>query len=51
MGVATKSAEAADEIDKMSQKMGISKQGYQEWSYVMGQNGMNIDTLNAGMKT
>lgn len=51
MGVATKSAEAADEIDKMSQKMGISKQGYQEWSYVMGQNGMDINTLNAGMKT
>ena len=51
MGVATKSAEAADEVDKMSQKMGISKQGYQEWSYVMGQNGMEISTLNAGMKT
>ena len=30
MGVATKSAETADEIDKMSQKMGISKEGYQE---------------------
>lgn len=51
MGVATKSAEAADEVDKMSQKMGISKQGYQEWSYVMGQNGMDISTLNTGMKT
>lgn len=51
MGVATKSAQAADEIDKMSQKMGISKEGYQEWSYVMGQNGMDISTLNAGMKT
>lgn len=51
MSVATKSAEAADEIDKMSQKMGISKEGYQEWSYVMGQNGMDISTLNTGMKT
>lgn len=51
MGIATESAEAADEIDKMSQKMGISKQGYQEWSYVMGQNGMEISTLNTGMKT
>lgn len=51
MGVATKSAETADEIDKMSQKMGISREGYQEWAYVMGQNGMEIDTLNSGMKT
>jgi hypothetical protein len=51
MGVASKSAEAADEIDKMSLKMGLSRKGYQEWSYVMGQNGMDISTLNTGMKT
>jgi hypothetical protein len=51
MGVATKASETADEIDKMSQKMGISKKGYQEWSYVMGQNGMDINTLQTGMKT
>ena len=30
-GVATKSAEATDRIDKMSQKMGMSKKGFQEW--------------------
>lgn len=50
-GVASKSAETADEIDKMSLKMGISREGYQEWAYVMGQNGMEISTLNTGMKT
>ena len=50
-GVATKSASAMDEIDKMSAKIGISKQGYQEWAYVMGQNGMEIDKLQTGMKT
>lgn len=44
-------ASAADEIDKMSQKIGLSIEGYQEWSYVMGQNGMDIDKLQTGMKT
>ena len=51
VGLATDAAGTADEIDKMSQKMGISKEGFQEWRYVMGQNGMDISTLNAGMKT
>ena len=49
--VAMNSAQAADEIDKMSQKIGISKEGYQEWSYVLGQNGMDISSLQMGMKT
>lgn len=49
--LATSSAEYADEVDKMSQKIGISKQAYQEWSYVMGQNGMDVDALQTGMKT
>lgn len=49
--VATKTAGAMDEIDKGSQKIGISKQAYQEWDYVLGQNGMNIDKLEVGMKT
>ena len=41
LGVATKAAGTADHIDKMSQKIGISKTGFQEWSYVLGQNGMD----------
>lgn len=49
--LATSSAEYADEVDKMSQKIGISKKAYQEWSYVMGQNGMDVDALQSGMKT
>ena len=28
-------ASNADEIDKMSQKLGMSAQAYQEWDYVM----------------
>lgn len=50
-GVAMKSSGVADNIDKMSQKIGISKQGFQEWSYIMGQNGMDVDKLQVGMKT
>ena len=48
---ASSSASTADEIDKMSAKIGISKQGYQEWSYVMGQNGADVNSLQMGMKT
>lgn len=51
MGVATSSASAADEVDKMSAKIGLSKEGFQEWKYVLGQNGMDISGLQMGMKT
>lgn len=40
-----------DEIDKMSQKMGISAQGYQEWDAVMRHSGTSMESLKAGMKT
>lgn len=51
MKLAMNSAATADEVDKMSQKIGISKQAYQEWNYVLGQNGMEISSLQMGMKT
>lgn len=51
VGVAQKAASAMDVIDKGSAKVGISKQSYQEWSYVLGQNGMDISKLEVGMKT
>lgn len=51
IGLATNAAGTADEIDKMSQKIGISTEAYQEWSYVMGQNGMDVEKLSTGMKT
>ena len=50
-GVASSAASNADEIDKMSAKIGMSKQAYQEWSYVLGQNGMDVNSLQMGMKT
>lgn len=45
-----KTAAYADNVDKMSQKLGISRQAYQEWDYVMSQNGTSIDSMQAGMK-
>ena len=40
-----------DNIDKMSQKMGISAKGYQEWEAVMQHSGTSMETLKASMKT
>jgi len=50
-GVATKAAKATDTIDKMSQKIGISREAYQEWDFILSQNGTSIDKMQTGMKT
>jgi len=50
-GLAMKAAKATDNVDKMSQRLGISRQGYQEWDYVLGQAGVSIDNLGSGMKS
>jgi len=50
-GVAMKAAEATDRVDKMSQKIGISRQAFQEWDFVLSQNGMNVEQLQMGFKT
>ena len=44
-------AEYGDNIDKMSQKMGISAQAYQEWDFVMQHSGTSMESLKASMKT
>lgn len=44
-------AEYGDNIDKMSQKMNISAQGYQEWDFIMQHCGASITSLKGGMKT
>lgn len=49
--MAVDTATAGDRVDKMSQKLGMSRQAFQEWDYVMGQNGANIDSFGVGMKT
>lgn len=40
-----------DNIDKASQKLGISAQAYQEWDAVMQHSGTSIDSMSIGMKT
>lgn len=50
-GVAKKSADASDRVDKMSQKIGISREAYQELDFILSQSGASVDSLRAGMKT
>lgn len=40
-----------DNIDKMSQKMGLSAEAYQEWDFIMQHAGTSINSLKSGMKT
>ena len=47
----TSTAEYGDNVDKMSQKMGISATAYQEWDAVMQHSGTSMETLKASMKT
>lgn len=46
-----KTAQATDRVDKMSQKIGMSRKAYQEWDYILGQNGISVDGLQMSMKT
>ena len=48
---AKETAAYGDNIDKLSQKIGISAEAFQEWDYVFGQNGADIGILETGMKT
>ena len=48
----TKSLAAyGDNIDKMSQKMGMSATAYQEWDAIMQHSGTSIDSMKRGMTT
>lgn len=44
-------ASAGDEIDKMSQKIGISAEAFQQWDYVFERSGADVNSLQASMKT
>ena len=50
-GSISAAAEYGDNIDKMSQKMGMSSGTYQEWDFIMQHCGASIDSLQSGMKT
>ena len=43
-------AEYGDNIDKMSQKIGISAEAYQEWDAVMQHSGASVDALQGSMR-
>lgn len=47
----TGAAEYGDTIDKMSQKMGMSSDAYQEWDFVLQHCGASIESLKPAMKT
>lgn len=44
-------ASYGDNIDKMSQKLGISAEAYQEWDAILQHSGTSIDALKAPMRT
>ena len=44
-------AEYGDQVDKASQKIGISATAYQEWSAVLEHSGTSVDILQTGMKS
>ena len=44
-------AKAGDEIDKMSQKLGMSAEAYQEWDYVLKISGTEMSNMSTGLKT
>lgn len=51
MKASQKYADFGDRIDKMSQKIGMSTRAFQEWDYIMSQNGGNVESLQMGFKT
>lgn len=48
---ASEVAQYGDSIDKMSQKMGLSAEAYQEWDFIMQHSGTSMETMKASMKT
>jgi hypothetical protein len=48
--MANEVSSTADNIDKMSQKIGISAEAFQEWDYVFKMSGADVSGLQTGMK-
>ena len=51
ISLANEVSAAGDRIDKQSQALGLSRKAFQEWDYILGQNGASIDSLGVSMKT
>ena len=50
-GLITETMAFGDEIDKQSQRLGMTTEAYQEWSYILSQNGADISTLTTSVRT
>lgn len=50
-GLAVSQVSNLDAIDKQSQALGLSRTAYQEWDYVLSQNGVDIEKFGTGMKS
>lgn len=50
-GAANSVASYGDNVDKMSQKMGMSAKSFQTWDFVMQHCGTSIESMKAPMKT
>lgn len=48
---AKKVADYGDNVDKMSQKLGLSTDGFQKWDYVLKLAGTDINSMSTGLKT
>ena len=48
---ASDAAEYGDNVDKMSQKLGMSAEGFQEWDHVLKTAGTSMNDMQTGMKT
>lgn len=48
---ANKVATYGDNIDKMSQKLGLSYESFQKFDYVLSQSGADINSMQTGLKT
>jgi len=51
LAVTNKTAEYADEIDKLSERTGINREELQRWKYAAAQSGADIGKLEVGIKT
>ncbi|WP_100406675.1 phage tail tape measure protein [Bacillus solitudinis] len=49
--MANKFAATGDRIDKLSQKIGLSREGFQEWEFILSQSGTDIEKMQTGLKT
>lgn len=50
LAMANKTAEAADFIDKLSERTGINREELQRWKYAAGQSGADVGKLEVGIK-